>query len=117
MNVPPGIHTMFSNGGLPASDCGSLAKIMVVLSLIPSSFRCLSNLRARLNLESLSPVKTPSSQRKPLSPAILFTALPHLIGSGLFGYLHQVRGALVAQLHNVFLGRPACKHVAGGSSV
>ena len=31
---------------------------------------------------------------------------------GLFGYLHEVGGNLIAELHHVFLGRPARKHVA-----
>src|SRR4029453_3815438 len=35
--VPPGIHTMFGNGGLFSSDCGSLAEVMVMLLLITSS--------------------------------------------------------------------------------
>src|SRR4029453_18434646 len=36
-NVPPGIQTMFSNGGLPGSDCACLAEVMVTLLLITSS--------------------------------------------------------------------------------
>src|SRR4029434_4993532 len=36
-NVPPGIQTMFSNGGLRGSDRACLAEVMVTLLLITSS--------------------------------------------------------------------------------
>ena len=39
-------------------------------------------------------------------------SLSGLIGSRLFGYLHEVDSDLIAQLHDIFLGRPTRKHVA-----
>jgi hypothetical protein len=42
----------------------------------------------------------------------LSNLLSGLIRSGLFGYLHQIGGDLIAQLHDVLLRRPPRKHVA-----
>src|SRR5215510_11751003 len=52
-NVPPGIQTMFGNGGRLGSDCACLTAVIVVSSLITSStvtFSELSDLSTELAL-------------------------------------------------------------------
>src|SRR5262249_9697430 len=45
--VPPGIQTMFGNGGLPGSDCACLTAVIVMLSLTASPSLTSPNLTVR----------------------------------------------------------------------
>src|SRR5262245_24986266 len=45
--VPPGIQTMFGNGGLPGSDCACLTAVIVMLSLTASPSLTSPNLPVR----------------------------------------------------------------------